>query len=407
MDFPNFRVLYFNVPAYGHISPSLALMQRLAEDGEEIFHFSSHKFDSLIKATGAINLTYERYLEFDTAKMAENFIALAGYLLDFTNHLLASEFVEQVSRLNPDYIVHDQLSVWGRYIAKILKLPAINVLTTFAINRKTVKKRFSFAKGTMALKGLRPSLLVSILKLQLRLHRRFGIRPEPLIKLFGNFEDLNIVYTSRFFQPFEEEFDNRFVFIGPSFENRLKTEKAVIDVVVNPDRPIVYISLGTLFSNNVDFYKTCFLAFAKMPFQFILSVGNNVDVSKLRGIPRNFIVHKSVPQLEVLKKTAVFITHGGMNSVQEAIFFSVPMVVIPQGADQPLVAMRVSELEAGVALMPTAVTPERLKQALEKVYLDPRYRRNCKIIAEYFTASGGTPKALAAIVEFKKSKNIT
>ncbi len=62
------RALYFNVPACGHINPSLALTQRLAEAGEEIFYFSSHEFDSLIKATGAINLTYERHLEFGTAK---------------------------------------------------------------------------------------------------------------------------------------------------------------------------------------------------------------------------------------------------------------------------------------------------------------------------------------------------
>ena len=114
--------------------------------------------------------------------------------------------------------------------------------------------------------------------------------------------------------------------------------------------PTLYISLGTLFNNWVEFFNMCFTAFGSQPWQVVLAIGNKIDQMTLGPIPANFLVHSYVPQLDVLQYTDIFITHGGTNSVMEALYYGVPLVVIPQVPQQIITANRVAELGLGVAI---------------------------------------------------------
>ena len=120
---------------------------------------------------------------------------------------------------------------------------------------------------------------------------------------------------------------------------------------------LYYISLGTLFNEHPEFYRHCFAAFANSMYQVVLSVGHKTPLSSLGDIPPKFIVQNYVPQLEILQRANVFISHGGMNSVSEALYYGVPLLVIPQSADQPWVAKRVAQLGAGKLLPRTRATP--------------------------------------------------
>ncbi|MBU3113562.1 nucleotide disphospho-sugar-binding domain-containing protein [Clostridium lacusfryxellense] len=97
-----------------------------------------------------------------------------------------------------------------------------------------------------------------------------------------------------------------------------------------------------------EIYKKCFAAFRGENVKVVLSMGSIVPITAIGEIPENFIVRKYVPQLELLKYVNLFITHGGMNSVSEGLYNNIPLIVIPQFADQPAVAARVKELGAGV-----------------------------------------------------------
>ena len=81
-----------------------------------------------------------------------------------------------------------------------------------------------------------------------------------------------------------------------------------------------------------------------------MSVGEKTEISSLGSIPENFIVKNSVDQISVLQTADVFITHCGMNSVNESLYFGVPMVLFPQHSEQRIVADRVAELGAGIKL---------------------------------------------------------
>ena len=95
-----------------------------------------------------------------------------------------------------------------------------------------------------------------------------------------------------------------------------------------------YISLGTIFNNEPSFFKQCFEAFGESNYQVVLSRGKYVDAATLSPIPDNFLVSPYVPQLDILSRARVFVTHAGMNSTMESLYYGVLMVAVPQMQEQ-------------------------------------------------------------------------
>jgi len=133
-----------------------------------------------------------------------------------------------------------------------------------------------------------------------------------------------------------------------------------------------------------------------------MAVGKSVDMQLLGEIPPNFIIRHFVPQLEVLKHSSVFITHGGMNSTMEALIDGVPLVVFPQATDQYLVASRVQELGVGVWVKQQNIQPEKLRELVEKIMQDSSIRRNVERLGKSLVEAGGTQRAVDKILELKQ-----
>lgn len=160
--------------------------------------------------------------------------------------------------------------------------------------------------------------------------------------------------------------------------------------------PQVYVSLGTTFNRAPEFYRACFEAFEGEPYRVLLSTGGREQ--PLPDAPANVEVRAFVPQLEVLARAAAFVTHGGMNSANEALQFGVPMVVVPQRGDQYLVAGRVAELGAGLTIAPRDVTPERLRDAVGRVVRDPSFRARARALGRGLEEAGGYRRAAEHIL---------
>ncbi len=157
--------------------------------------------------------------------------------------------------------------------------------------------------------------VANALVLRRALSTRHGVKgPGVLRTVFGS-SDLNIVYTSRAFQPCGETFDETFQFVGPPVGSR---SEATDFSWPTGTHPLVYVSLGTLFNADAGFYRHCFEAFRREPVEVIMSVGSQVSIEALGAPPANVTVASSVPQLLVLERAAAFVTHAGMNSVTRA-----------------------------------------------------------------------------------------
>ena len=162
--------------------------------------------------------------------------------------------------------------------------------------------------------------------------------------------------------------------------------------------------MGTV--NNLDtaFYQAAFAAFADYPAQFILSVGKHTNITQLGSIPDNFIARNYVPQLDILQQVDAFITHGGMNSVHEGLYYDVPEIVVPHQFEQLLNGKRVAQTQTGILLGDKRpygrVTAPELRQALDKLLHEPHYQQNAQRIGQTLREAGGYIRAVAELEAF-------
>jgi MGT family glycosyltransferase len=140
-------------------------------------------------------------------------------------------------------------------------------------------------------------------------------------------------------------------------------------------QPLIYASLGTLVNGLNGIYATILEAISGFPdVQAVLSVGRNVNPNDLGPIPANTIVVRTAPQIELLKRAALCITHGGLNTTLEALSQGVPLVAIPIGYDQPGVAARIAYHQVGEFVEVGDLTARRLSELMAKVTTNRNYR---------------------------------
>lgn len=155
-------------------------------------------------------------------------------------------------------------------------------------------------------------------------------------------------------------------------------------------KPLIYASLGTLVNGLEQVYRTILQAVAPLSdVQVVLSLGHNVDLEDLGPVPSNTIVVRSAPQLELLKRASLCITHAGLNTTLEALAQGVPMVAIPIGYEQPGVAARIAHHGAGEFVELGDLTVERLSELIQKVRTNPSYLERARHFQDVIAQTHG------------------
>jgi MGT family glycosyltransferase len=169
--------------------------------------------------------------------------------------------------------------------------------------------------------------------------------------------------------------------------------------------PLIYASMGTLVNGLDQVFRTILDAVRAIPeSQLVLSVGNNLSITDLGLIPANAIVLKRVPQIEVLKRAALCITHAGVNTTLESLSQGVPMVAIPIGFDQPGIAARIAYHGVGEFIEVEELTQERLSKLIQKVLKNQGYRDKARYFKKVIAETHGLDIA-ADVIEQAFSKN--
>ena len=395
-------IAFVGVPAHGHINPTLAVVEELLHRGHRVVYYSTKAFEDKITSSGAEFRGYESIVEdirtsfqFGAREVANVFL-LSALVMEGTE-LLMPRLEADIVDLAPDLIVHDAVSVWGKLIARRQGIPAVASITTFALNMRAIM--VSSYSCMQALRFLATSIpsLIRCMCASWRVRRQYGRPLRPLMDIFINEEPVNLVFTSTLFQPAADSFPNSYRFVGPSIRPTPPDPDFPWEALENT--PVIYIAMGTIFNEMVAFYRLCFEAFRDWEGRVVMSVGANTDIAGLGPCPENFIVRGHVPQFAVLGRASVFITHGGMNSVSESILQHTPMVVVPQGADQFMVADRVAQLGAGIRLRPSSLDAGRLQASAEQVLAGQSYQERVAAIAQSYHEAGGYRRAVDVILE--------
>src|SRR5262245_27630339 len=156
--------------------------------------------------------------------------------------------------------------------------------------------------------------------------------------------------------------------------------------------------MGTLVNGLQKVYKTVLRALEQLPeLQVVLSVGKNVNPECLGSIPSNVIVVPTAPQIELLKRAALCITHAGLNTVLESLAEGVPMIAIPIGYDQPGVAARIAHHGVGEFVEWEHLTIRSVQRLIRQVSRDPRYRQKARWFQTVIARSRGLDTAAEVI----------
>lgn len=392
-------------PTHGHVAPKLAVVEELVRRGERVVYYSTERSRARIEATGAEFRAYSYpYAAFDPTPPTEGLFSDMERLIKLTKQMLP-DLLADLRALQPDYLLLDSKSVWGNLAGQILNLPAVTLSVVFALHPELVTADYLTPRlyGGASDDVLQRALihLHRYIEIAQELDHSYQTRSPNVVEFLGNPQPLNIIFTSRLFQLAGEHFDERYQFVGPSIGRR--SEPTDFDLGQLGTAPLVYISMGTVFNDLPDFYRTCFAALAELPCQVVMPVGRNLDRQLLGTPPKNFVLCTYAPQLALLERAALFITHGGMNSANEGLLYGVPLLVVPQRGDQYMVAGRVAELGAGLPLFPQEVTAERLQGMVSHLLTEPDFQQQAERVGESLREAGGYKRAAEEILAFTRN----
>ncbi len=390
------KIVFFCIPAHGHTNPTLGVVRELVSRGHEVTYYSYEPFREKIEAMGARFVPCDKYdaelniKPEDGARVGKD-LAFSTKLLVDTTLSLDDMVCKEMEKLKPDCIVADSMAVWGKAVALKMGIPFVSSTTTFAFNQHSAKIMRQSIGQLLGMIFSMSKINKDIKRLQDK-----GYPVKSVLDIIQNDNNTNtVVYTSKEFQPCAETFSDKYFFVGPSIrEPKENIEKS--------DKKLIYISMGTVNNAMLKLYKNCIAALGDGKYDVIMSVGSMTDISQLGELPENIKVYNSVDQIAVLQKADAFMTHCGMNSVSESLYYEVPMVMFPQTSEQGGVARRVADVGAGIYLNKNNV--DSIKSAIEQVMTDNSYKKNAAVIAESFKNSGGAVAAADSILRVAEGK---
>ena len=384
------KIVFFCIPAHGHTNPTLGVVRELVRRGHQVKYYSYEPFRAVIEAAGADFVPCDAYdaqlglTPRDGERIGKD-LAFSTHVLVETTLALNDMVCRDMAAWQPDCIVADSMAAWGKAVAMKLGIPFVSSTTTFAFNQESAKIMKQSFRELLAFFAAMPKINRDVRRLQAT-----GYPVKNVLELIQNDQNTHtIVYTSPEFQPCADSFSDKYAFVGPSV-------RPAREQVTKTHDKLVYVSMGTVVNDRLELYKNCIAALAGEDVQLILSVGEQVDMAQLGPLPANVSVYPRVDQIAVLEKADAFLSHCGMNSASESLYFGVPLLCFPQTKEQGGVAARVTALGAGIML--ENPTQSAIKAAVKLLLSDTKIKANAEEIASSFHRCTG-PIAAADKIE--------
>ncbi len=401
----------------GHLNTMLPLAEELKRRGHRVTFIGIVGYEAKVLAAGLEFIGYGQE-EFPQGAMTEylhHMSKLSGIpafryavvtILKKDVNALFQDAPQLIKNAGIDALLIDSLSTGGTTIAELLEIPFITIRSSVVSHQEnSIPPLFTNWKYN-------PTWWA---KLRNKFYYRRAERwTQPLIEVVSKYrgqwnlplqpqpDTPNYQLAEISHQPAELEFprDNLpecFHFTGPYHYSGTR-ESVPFPWDKLTGKPLIYASLGSLLNRFVDVFDKIAAACEGLDAQLVISLGGSATPESLPNLPGNPIVVKYAPQLELLQKVTLTITHAGMNTTLECLTNGVPMVAIPIALDQPGVAARIAWTGAGEAIPLKRLTVPRLKKAISQVLTKPSYKQNALRLQEAIKRSGGVTRA-ADIIE--------
>jgi MGT family glycosyltransferase len=409
---------FLSYPAPGHLYPLTALARRLQQRGHQVTYFQVADVEPFIRAAG---LEYHQIGAADhppgtlrqIIEPLGRLIGLAG--LRYTVQELVCRDATMVLRDAPaavraagvDALVVDQAEVAGGSVAEQLGLPFVTAIATLPLNLDASVPYVSFpwGHGIGLMARLRNRLgnalfehfLTPMHRLINAQRRAWGL---PKVRTLNGYHSrlAQIAQVPEAFDFPGRRLPPHFHYTGPFTDGMGRAPIDFPSARLDPVRPLVFASMGTLQNGLHHVFRTIATACAGLEVQLVLSLGGGLEPEALGTLPGDPVVVRYAPQLELIRRSTLTITHGGLNSVLESLAEGVPLVALPVTNDQPGVGARIEWSGTGKAIPIGRVSVPHLRAALDAVLQKPHYRERARGLQSLIAAGNGLDRA-AEIVE--------
>ncbi len=389
------KFVFASVPAFGHFNPILPIVAELVRRGHQVTVINSAEFEQTVTALGADFLAFP--IEFTSRQLADILVnGNLGHAMVVAREAalaIVPWLNEQLGRLAPDAVAYDPQALYAHIACKMLALPCASIFPYPVI--EATRHMLDWRTSLAAMRQNGP-FLWRMLATRFQIQRRFGTHTFPTTRpRFQSRGDITIMLTIPQLQRPDAWRDDTMIYVGPSIDQSVRQVDFPFDAL--DGRPLVLISLGTLATGDLAFFRSCLRALAPLPAQFVMSIGRTHKPEALGEIPDNFIVRSYIPQLQILERAAGFVTHAGSTGFHEALWYGVPMVGIPQQIEQLMNARLAAEHGACIPIeshfLGRPVDEADLRTAVETVLGDASYAQAARRLQALLRRSGGFRQA--------------
>lgn len=394
----NNTIIFYSTPAYGHISPTFEIFRAYVERGYKVYFYSTKSFKSAIEKTGAIFKEYP----FDESRLdltvGSKLLRLEDTILSFANEIMG-DLLQEAKWLAPSIIFHDNVALWGRGLGLKLCVPTISINSFPVVPKLFSEAGFAYTKQFGNLLWKDALVIPHLLQEKMKMKKS---NPEFSLSMLAdilNQEELNIMTFPRHLQPGYRKMKKNYFFLGPSaldidryFEDKNKANDIIEDLKaeftrtkptknelansknITNNKKLIFISLGTIFQNNLKLYETIIRQFGNTKYQLLISMNeaNKKRILRRLVLPQNISIETFVPQCKVLDQASLFICAGGMNSLCQAVHRKVPCLIYPQQGEQRITSERICKLGLGKMLKNLGNIYEESESAIRDYKPDER-----------------------------------
>nr|WSW66246.1 glycosyl transferase [Streptomyces sp. NBC_00995] len=382
------HIAMVGIPAISHVLPSLEVIRELVARGHRVTYANDPAVADRIEATGAEFVPYRSSLPVADNDWPDDAISAMGLFLDDAVQVLPQ--LRAVYDDDPaDLYLYDIAAYPARVLAESQKRPLMQLspaMVAWEGYEQDVAAHLWTLPGADAYRAKFTRWLADC-----------GASTTDMDAFTGR-PGHTLALIPRAMQPHGEDVDTRTVtFVGPCFGGRGAEQSWTRPA--GAER-VLLISLGSAYTHRPEFYRQCLAAYGDLPgWHVVLQIGRHTDRAELGVVADNVEVHSWVPQFAILEQADAFVTHAGMGGSAEGLYNGVPMIAVPQGADQFMNADRLVELGVARRIDTADATAEALKAALTELVTDPGVAERSARLRAQARAEGGTPRAADLIEE--------
>lgn len=401
-------------PYSGHLNPLSALGRELIARGHCVTVLQISDLEAKVRSEGLGFQPIGQSL-YQPGSLAASFqeltklseIEALRYSVDFCRHMteiICQDAPTAIESAGIEVLLVDQLEPVGQTIAHYLNLPFVCISSGQVIHRRADMPPFftpwKYHKATWAY--LRNYIAYQILDRSC----------QPILQTINHYRrqwklsDYRHIYAVEGALAHISQQPAAFEFPCPNLPTYLHYTGPLRNASPQPvsfpfdqltGQPLIYASLGSVQNTKHELFHCIAAACQGLDVQLVITHGGGMDAEAVRCLPGTPLVVEYAPQLEVLTKASLTITHGGLNTTIDSLSCGVPLVAIPITFEQPGNSARIRWTQTGEVISLSQLNVPKLRAAIQRVLMEPIYLQNAQRFQQAIQQAGGVERAATLI----------